>query len=238
MIAHSAIRRAILFIGMAVALMLGVLPQASAGTINITYTGSVTNGSDDLGVFGTAGASLTGASYSLVFTVNPDAGSYSTYSGLITDPAIVGDYVLGGMAAAITINGINYAFTGVGTPTSNFDLLGTKAGFGGLSQQFSASDSSFFNQVLMSLSVTNPPAGFPTSVYTEFALAGCPDGSSCSSSGLLQIEAGGHSTFAALGFGSVTVSTTPIPATLPLMVSALGGLGFAGWRRKRQCAAA
>ena len=34
------------------------------------------------------------------------------------------------------------------------------------------------------------------------------------------------------------VATTPIPAALPLLMTALGGLGFAGWRRKRQQAAA
>ena len=33
-------------------------------------------------------------------------------------------------------------------------------------------------------------------------------------------------------------ATTPIPATLPLLVSALGGLGFIGWRRRRVDAAA
>jgi hypothetical protein len=31
----------------------------------------------------------------------------------------------------------------------------------------------------------------------------------------------------------VAVSATPIPATLPLFVSALGGLGFVGWRKAR-----
>lgn len=32
------------------------------------------------------------------------------------------------------------------------------------------------------------------------------------------------------------VATTPIPAALPLLLSALGGLGFAGWRRRRAAA--
>jgi hypothetical protein len=32
------------------------------------------------------------------------------------------------------------------------------------------------------------------------------------------------------------VATTPIPAALPLFASALGGLGFVGWRRKRAAA--
>jgi hypothetical protein len=34
------------------------------------------------------------------------------------------------------------------------------------------------------------------------------------------------------------VAATPIPAALPLFVSALGGLGFVGWRRKRATSAA
>jgi hypothetical protein len=34
------------------------------------------------------------------------------------------------------------------------------------------------------------------------------------------------------------VATTPIPAALPLLMTALGGMGFMGWRRKRQNEAA
>jgi choice-of-anchor C domain-containing protein len=36
---------------------------------------------------------------------------------------------------------------------------------------------------------------------------------------------------------SVSVTATPIPAALPLFASALGGLGFAAWRRKKAAAA-
>jgi len=35
-----------------------------------------------------------------------------------------------------------------------------------------------------------------------------------------------------------TIAATPIPAALPLLMTALGGMGFMGWRRKRQQAAA
>jgi hypothetical protein len=34
------------------------------------------------------------------------------------------------------------------------------------------------------------------------------------------------------------VAATPVPAALPLLVTALGGMGFVGWRRKRQSATA
>jgi hypothetical protein len=35
-----------------------------------------------------------------------------------------------------------------------------------------------------------------------------------------------------------TVAATPIPAALPLFASALGGMGFIGWRRRKNAAAA
>jgi len=36
------------------------------------------------------------------------------------------------------------------------------------------------------------------------------------------------------GMGVVRVSSTPLPATLPLFASGLGALGLLGWRRKRK----
>jgi hypothetical protein len=35
----------------------------------------------------------------------------------------------------------------------------------------------------------------------------------------------------------ISLAPTPIPATLPLLISALGGLGFFGWRRSKASAA-
>src|SRR5262249_313018 len=36
---------------------------------------------------------------------------------------------------------------------------------------------------------------------------------------------------------NISVASTPIPAALPLFVSALGGIGLMGWRRRKQIAA-
>jgi len=234
---HRAIRRATMFIGMAAALTLGIASQAAATTVNITYTGSVTNGDDQLGVFGSSGASLTGAAYKLVFTVDSTVGSYST----IVDPLFSGDQIFGGISATMTINGHTHVFAGVGGPGGNFDIVATKPGFGEFGQQFAVSGPSTLDEVLMGLTSTNPGVGFPTSVYTGFALSSCPAGS-CTAGGMLQIASAGHSTFARLGFGSVVsaiapIATTPLPASLPLLISALGGLGLVGWKRRNAEAA-
>jgi hypothetical protein len=37
-----------------------------------------------------------------------------------------------------------------------------------------------------------------------------------------------------LAFAQAAVATTPIPASLPLLASALGGMGFVAWRRKQR----
>jgi hypothetical protein len=39
-------------------------------------------------------------------------------------------------------------------------------------------------------------------------------------------------------FDLALAATTPIPAALPLFISALGGLGYAGWRRRKRSQAA
>ena len=60
-----------------------------------------------------------------------------------------------------------------------------------------------------------------------------------SSTGLIAFLGGGSPTATGTFFGSagqfafnISLATTPIPATLPLFASALGGLGFVGWRRR------
>lgn len=221
-------------VGIAVALSLGVASHASAATITATYAGTVKTAFDSSGVFGTPGANLAGAGYKLVFTIDPSVGAYSTFNGTIFDPQLSGDQIFLGISAKLTINGHSYSFIGSNSPTSNFDLFATKPGVANVAYQ--VSNPAEFSQVLVSLA-TNNPAGFPTSVLSGGTLTSCPAGL-CSFGSSFNIPASpGHYLFGTLNFGSFTVATTPIPATLPLMVSALGGLGFVGWRRNRQLAA-
>jgi hypothetical protein len=73
-------------------------------------------------------------------------------------------------------------------------------------------------------------SGFPDSIYTAFSTSTCPPGGTCGGTVFFA------TTHAGLNFGSYSVSATPIPATLPLFISALGGLGFVGWRHRKLAA--
>jgi len=218
-----------------IGLVLGIASQASAATITATFAGTVKAGLDSTGVFGTPGADLAGAGYSLVYTADPTVGSYSTFNGTITDPQLSGDQIFLGISAALTINGHSYSFIGSGSPAGNFDLFATKPGVANIWYQ--VQNSSPISQVSVRL-LTNNPAGFPTSVLGAGTLTSCPAGL-CSFGGSFIIPTGSAFFQGFLNFGSFTVgptptpATTPIPAALPLLVSALGGLGFVGWRRKR-----
>jgi hypothetical protein len=212
----------------ALALLLGAASQASAATITATFKGTVASGLDTTGVFGTPGKGLAGSDYALVFTVDSTVGAYST----IIDPLFSGDQIFGGISAVLTINGHSYAFTGTGSPSGNFNIATTKPGLGILAYQFSNA----LDDVHGMLQTNNPPT-LPTSVFTAVALSSCPAGS-CTFSGGFNIPISSLGFLSGtLNFGSLTVTTTPIPAALPLLVSALGGLGFVGWRRKQTAAA-
>ncbi|WP_395016509.1 hypothetical protein [Dongia sp.] len=217
-------------------LLLAIASQAPAATITATFTGTVKTGLDSTGVFGTPGANLAGAGYNLVFTADPTVGNYFAFNGTITDPLLSGDNIFGGMSAVLTVNGHSYNFLGLGSPGGTYDIAATKPGTGHLMYQ--VVNASAISQVNTFLTTNNPP-GFPTSVFTAVALNSCP-AASCSFYGSFIIPTPSTGYFqGTLNFGSlsVAVAMTPIPATLPLLVSALGGLGFVGWRRRQAEAA-
>lgn len=83
-------------------------------------------------------------------------------------------------------------------------------------------------QTLSGFQAIDTDLSAPTGInWFAYASGGSPDGNcdfECSP------DAGGYFP----GFeGVAAVASTPIPAALPLLATALGGLGFAGWRRRR-----
>jgi hypothetical protein len=111
--------------------------------------------------------------------------------------------------------------------------------------------------------LTNTLLGWASSAVTATSLAnaesqwGAPSGTlqSFGANSDPTIWFGAHGLFAAIAanadwvwssndltgaafFSAQISATTPIPAALPLLATALGGLGFAGWRRRKASAAA
>jgi hypothetical protein len=211
------------FLAAALVFGLGAGAPAAAATITATYTGTVSSGADSTGVFGAPG-NLAGADYKLVFSINSGVGSYSTFNSTPGDPALHGDQIFGGVSAVLTINGHDFSFAG---GSSDYDIAASKAGFGSIMQKATGSN---FANILVSLQTTNPGSGFPASVLTTASIMNC---STCTATMLFSSS----SAYAWLNFSQLTIAATPIPATLPLLVSALGGLGFLGWRRQAAKAA-
>jgi hypothetical protein len=110
---------------------------------------------------------------------------------------------------------------------------------------------------------TNPVSGWTSSAVSATSLIDAEGQWAAAPSGTLQsfgqnsdptIWFNNHGLFAAIASGaewvwssndltgaaffSAQIAATPIPAGLPLLATALAGLGFAGWRRRQAAAAA
>lgn len=93
-----------------------------------------------------------------------------------------------------------------------------------------------FTETLTSFSVTRTGTNSIT-IDLSGMLAG-PGGISESVAAILSAnQSGGPGTAIGWALTNANVSPTPIPATLPLFATGLGGLGLLGWRRKRKATA-
>lgn len=137
-----------------------------------------------------------------------------------------------------------------------YNLVGVTANFGGLGTDtlsgsfgFDASGN-IFSAPNISVTGAFDPGNYDTFVFGNGQLelndgAGHillflfdnsnPDLPAAGDTPIANIEIGTLSNaFGSLASGSADpVSQTPLPASLPLLVTGLGGLGFLGWRRKR-----
>ena len=140
------------------------------------------------------------------------------------------------------------------TYTIGFDFYGVKGsdtssgGFAGLTQGSDTTKGAWYAGSYLYPSLL--PGGFVLDdaatgwvhyAYTFVAPITIPNGSGTPQTSIrLMFEdfsgAGSHPANAY--FDNITVTTTPLPAALPLFASGLGALGVFGWRRKRKKAAA
>lgn len=187
---------------------------ASANAYTATWTGTVTSGTDSLKFF-QAGTDLANQAFTMVFTFD---GTDMARSG-----SSIADTLIGPGATALLI--INHQIftipSGVGTLGQD-----TVATFGGgyTLQQVDESSS------VMSASDTNITPSILGSLDQSLSRT-------CNAQCVVsaQINDPGRVVLTGLDFNptNFTLAATPIPAALPLFISALGGLGFVGWRRKQ-----
>jgi hypothetical protein len=197
--------------------------SALADIVTETYTGTVSNGLDAAGFFGSKNADLLGLTYTATYvfdTAVPTAahistgGDFSTYGGGVNTPAV---------SAALTING--HTFTTNGLFHAELDAFNISSG---AFQTYARVDPAFGSQFTNSLYTQDPAAPYPTSLTSPFTYTYYAVGPA-SASGLFKI--GGDS----LSLSPTTVALTngvPEPSTWAMMILGFAGVGFMAYRRK------
>jgi hypothetical protein len=215
------------------ALLLAAPAPSSAATYSLSFTGTVT------GTFPSGGG---GDVFAAAGIVSGDAVSGTlTFDPVVNSPGVVvpqeNHFFQPSTTFSFTVShpgqaSLTLADSGVGLVDSvQITSTGTKKLV--LEGETNAKDL----QVVFETAA--PPARPPLA-----SLAGLPD----TATGLMALLGGApliaRGSFRLLGFGTVDfdiaftpVAATPIPATLPLFVSALGGIGLVGWRRRARGAA-
>jgi hypothetical protein len=178
-------------------------PAAKATTITAVFTGTVRNGQDAGGTFGGLSG---GEDYTLTAFFKAPPGTYSSADG---------GSITGGGTATLTINGQSHVFS-LSVASLGINNFGSVI--------LDMDDGSGHANEYLSMSFWSPT--LPASILTAFDGDVAPG----YGGGSFQVVPGWSS--GALNAGHLTVSATPIPAALPLLATALGGLGFVGWRRK------
>jgi hypothetical protein len=203
------------------AALIGLAIPASAATVGVTYSGVVTD-VDPAG----AGQFSAGDTFSFNLFVNDAAADQESMTGI-------------GVYFGITqFNGTfsnGYAFAS----TSGADNLLVFAGPGGSEVDFNPQNLSApavggygLENVLLTFRDPSgamlPGEGIPTDLASLLSLSQSNNVTLLFLSASASFRVYGTVTAAAAAVGA-----TPIPGALPLFASALGGLGFFGWKRRR-----
>jgi hypothetical protein len=198
-----------------VALVLTLAPAcAQAATVTTTVTGSISSGSDYFDFFGLgAGADLTGEAFEVVTVIDTDAGQNKT-----SIPGTL-DQQYGGISAVLTINGSNVSWGG------SFPFTFAQATTGGFLLTAGVPTNSNYNGPL-DLVFSGPI----TPSLASLQSIDCASSHVCAAAFTLSDTV--NMSFGTFDIANVTTAVTPIPAALPLFISALGGIGFVSYRRK------
>jgi hypothetical protein len=113
------IRRSLIALAFGLACSIG--GAANAATLFATYTGTVSKGVDVQGLFGAAGADLTGDAFSATYTIDTDLGPVFPFTGGVQG-APAGTGVLAGTVSPIISASLNIA--GITYTSQNFGYSG------------------------------------------------------------------------------------------------------------------
>jgi hypothetical protein len=206
------------------------LTPASANVYMATYTGMVTGGLDQSGVFGTPNTSLDSAPFTAIFTYDTAVGGRSTDPGL-------NDEVYGGsvfslpspVSATLDINGVTQAIAGYysGAFTAQPGLV-----FGAVTDHTDFTDGYIDNYLSVYAQAPSATASLDNTFPSESATNS--PGTGGFNFLTFHSDTSTYSIYAYGGFetSTVQISATPLPGTLPLFASGLGLLGWLAWRRK------
>jgi hypothetical protein len=220
----------------ALAALFGATGPAAAATITGTWTGTIVSGTDS-GIFVPLGEDLTGETFKLVMTYDTSLGTHTTVGAL-------DGYQGPAASAVITIAGTDFSFPSAGTLNGLYEVAHYPDGllheiYGNV--EFLNGSHDGFNYMIADIHNVGGVPTWPTSIFDPYTAAGCP-GTAGSCTGQLSIEQDTALVDAQFTVDSADIvvtgapQVTPIPATLPLFASGLGGIGLLGWRRKNAAA--
>jgi hypothetical protein len=219
--------KARLAIGVAAGFLLAISHSipAKAAVVYVTYTGTVTRGTDPGGVFGQSG-SLNGQPYEVLYVF--DTGSYPdnnpTHNFIFGGTAFGNPSPLVG-AAVLTVGGVSIKIEGnkVG------EIVGTNNGPNAFSEQLHMAND--LNGSAVENSIFNYSGGLPATITTPFVYH-------------VTSSDGGSSDFSAFGAsGNLSVMTlvvsldprisaVPLHSSWPLTILGFAGVGYMAYRRK------
>jgi hypothetical protein len=215
-------KSAVLTLLVGLAAVLGQACPAAATTLGVSYSGTVTLVDPD-----GAGTFAVNDTFTFNILVNDAAPD--------TDPSAgIGDYHGVTQFNGSFSNGYSFASTTGTDRVIVYDGLADGVEFNG--HHFTAPNVGDFHLQLVSAMFNDSTAtmngsdALPMNLVTLLTL-------SDSQSVFLQFIDSGVNAFGVLlkisSATAIPVATTPIPATMPLLATALGGLGFLGWKRRR-----
>jgi hypothetical protein len=222
---------------------LAVSQPAAAAVVTYTYNGIVDFGVDDVGLFGDAGASLTGANFTAVF-YRDDALALpeNIFQGEINS-SVSGEGAFAPVSAKLTIGGVTLDIGGVFGEQTQFDD-GVSEGFGHSAASLGGSID-FTGNTLGTFAPTsgNVLAGPDYHTLTSITLAGLTGFDMYGTFNFVAPDAKGLRSFANFNPTSLVVSPipgggpapAPEPSAWALMILGFGGVG-ATLRRRRVAA--